>query len=120
VIGLPQDVPGYKPIDVNRREQIHLLSEDEKRLIRYTKMEPRKGLKTFYGYGVLEMIDGVNAPFFQITGKSNMFVGFFDDRLFRIEIVNWGEDPARVRREVSALGLEVLTRATAASKRRAH
>jgi hypothetical protein len=111
VIALPTAVPGYKPMDVKRGSQVHLISDDEKRLIRYTEMEHRTGMKTFYGPHVLEAIDGVDAPLFGVVGKSNMFIGFFDGRLCRIEVVNWGENPNRVQRDVVALGLDVLAAA---------
>jgi hypothetical protein len=108
VVGLPSSVPDYKPTDSKPGAQVHLVSSDERRIIRYTEMTPRSGMKTFYGQGVLQRLDGVEAPLFGVAGKSNMFVGFFDGRLFRIEVVSWGDDPARTLKDATTLGSQVL------------
>jgi hypothetical protein len=65
-------------------------------------------MKAFYGQKVLQRLDGVAAPLFGVADKSNMFFGFFDHRLFLIEIVNWGEEPARTQLEITALGIQAI------------
>jgi len=109
VRALPTNISGYRPVDLRQGSQVHLVSDDEKRIMRYTEMEQRTGMKTFYGQGVLGAIDGMDGPLFGVVGNSNMFIGFFDHRLMRLEVVRWGEDPARMKRDVIALGREVLS-----------
>jgi hypothetical protein len=103
VVGLPQSVPGYKAAEGPGGAQVHLISEDEQRVIRYTEMEPRNGMKTFQGLGRLERASGPETPLFRLVQTSNSFIGFFDHRAFRIDVVSWGPDSVKTLRDVSDL-----------------
>ena len=81
VVGLPESVPGYKAERLPGA-QVHLLSNDEQRMLRYTELEPRGGMKAFHGLGTLEPAGLADQPLFRFHGDSNRFIGFFGRRLF--------------------------------------
>lgn len=106
--GLTFTFPGYRTFDATHGAQLHLMSNDGECMLRYTEFQVDSSLAAIHGTGKLVDLPENNLPLFSIEGRTNAFLGFFKDRHFRVEIVNWGKNPSRPLEDARALGLEVI------------